>query len=84
MTILTLLMSALIGVILVSAVVGTRPETRGRWTALRRRFSISRHGAMGGVDSAGVGNWENEGGSIAIPDEAGAPAGAGLGHAPRR
>jgi len=77
---LTLLMIVLIGVVLVSAVVGTR-NPRGRWTSIRQRLSMSRHAAMGGGDPIGVGNWENEGGSIAdVEDES--PITTGPGHAP--
>jgi hypothetical protein len=65
---LTLLMIALIGVVLVSAVVGTR-NPRSRWTSIRQRLSMSRHAAMGGGDPIGVGNWENEGGSIVGVDD---------------
>lgn len=76
---LTLLMVALLGVVLVSAVIDTR-NPRGRWTSIRQRLSMSRHAAMGGGDPIGVGNWENEGGSITDGEDE-SPITTGPGHA---
>ena len=81
MSILTLLMIALIGVVLVSAVVGTR-NPRGRWTSIRQRLSMSRHAAMGRGDPIGVSDWENEGGSIAGAEVSHHPVTIDLEHAP--
>jgi hypothetical protein len=81
MSILTFLVVALIGAVLVSAVVGTR-NPRGRWSSIRQRLSMSRHAAMGGGDPVGVGSWENEGGSIAGADEDDLPATTDLQNAP--
>jgi len=80
-SILTLLMVALIGVVLVSAVIGTR-HPRGRWTSIRQRLSMSRHAAMGGGDPIGASDWENEGGSIARAEATGLPVTIDLEHAP--
>jgi hypothetical protein len=55
MSILTLLMTVLIVVILVSAVVETRPEARGWSTSMRRRLSPSRRPTMVAVDPIDTG-----------------------------
>jgi hypothetical protein len=81
MSILTLLMIALIGVVLFSAVVGTR-KPRGRWTSIRQRLSMSRHAAMGRGDPNGVSDWENEGGSIAGAEASHQSVTIDLDHAP--
>jgi hypothetical protein len=83
MSILTLVMVALVGLVLLFAVVGTR-NPRGRWTSMRQRLSMSRHAAMGRGDPIGVSDWENEGGSIAGAEANHQPVTIDLEHTPHR
>jgi hypothetical protein len=76
---LILLMSALIGVVLVQAVLRTRVAPYRRWVSTGRpRIAIARRAAAARrvEPMAGIGGWENEGGSIAVAGGSGAPVAA--------
>ena len=75
---LTLLMCALIGAILVSAVIGTRVASHPVWVPTGRlRTALARRAAAvkGTEPRAAISGWENEGGSIAVAAEAAPLAG---------
>ena len=76
MTPLTLLMCALIGTVLVEAVRRSRVGPHRRWfrSRLSRDAGARRAAAVGGVEpTAGIGGWENEGGSMAVSGPIDAP-----------
>ena len=67
---LTLLMCALIGAVLVGAVLSTRVAPHRRWVSPGRpRIALARRAAKiarNAKATAEIGGWENEGGSIAV------------------
>ena len=73
---LTLLMFALIGVILVSAVIGMRVASHRAWVPTGRlRFALAGRAAAARAAEprTAISGWENEGGSIAAAAGSGAP-----------
>jgi len=77
---LTLLMCALIGAVLVWAVVGTRVAPHRRWVSPGwPRISLARRAtnrARNAEAAAQLGGWENEGGSVAVAGSADGPVAA--------
>ena len=84
---LTLLMCALIGAVLVLAVLGTRVAPDRRWVLpWRPRIALPRRAASvaGSAEAAAeIGGWEDEGGSIAVAGPGDGPVAATLLEAPQ-
>ena len=67
---LTLLMCALLGAVLVQAVIRTRMAPARRWVSVGKpRIAMARRNARASrIDPPQIGAWENEGGSVAPGD----------------